>query len=88
MLWAVSAPRVGDGQRLHRVDAFARDTERRAARRDHAKSGECVEQASDVDRSVEHLLEVVEDEQRRVLTDRRGDRLDGISSGDSLAPRT
>ena len=71
---------VGHRQRLHSVDPLARDAQWCAARRDHAKLVGCIEQASQVDGRVEHLLEVVEDEQHRLLAERGDHGLDRVPS--------
>ena len=56
---------VGHGEGRHRVDAFAGDRERLAAGREDRQAGRRREQRGDVGRGSDHLLEVVEDDERR-----------------------
>ena len=56
---------LGNRQRRHRVDALDSDAERRAARDDHLQRRYGGDEARHVGGCVEHLLEVVQHEQRR-----------------------
>ena len=54
-------------ERSDGVLAFAPEAERRAAGREHAKRGDRRQQIGDERRRVQHLLEVVEHQQRRLI---------------------